>query len=100
MNETKINQTAELLKVIAHPARLKILLLLSDKGPRNVSSLQDELQLEQSLLSHHLIKLKDKGVLICQRRGKEMHYEVDNVLLEKLIHLLSERIDQEPVAAV
>jgi len=92
MEETRINQTAELLKVIAHPARLKILLLLASKGPRKVSSIQDQLQLEQSLLSHHLIKLKDKGVLICQRKGKEMHYGVNDMLLKNLLYLLLERI--------
>lgn len=99
MDEKSINQTAELLKVIAHPARLKILMLLASQGPRNVSGIQDQLLLEQSLLSHHLIKLKDKGVLICRRRGKEMHYKVNNTLLKKLIDLLSERVNQDPVTA-
>lgn len=92
MNEIRINQTAELLKVIAHPARLKILLLLVSRGPRNVSGIQDELQLEQSLLSHHLIKLKDKGVLTCQRKGKEMHYGVNDSFEKRLSYLISGRI--------
>ncbi len=99
MNETKINQTAELLKVIAHPARLKILLLLASQGPRNVTGIQNQLQLEQSLLSHHLIKLKDKGVLICQRKGKEMHYEVNVSLLSDLNNLLSEQVNYDSVMA-
>jgi DNA-binding transcriptional ArsR family regulator len=99
MEETRINQTAELLKVIAHPARLKILLLLASQGPRNVSGIQDQLHLEQSLLSHHLIKLKDKGVLTCQRKGKEMHYGVNDSFEKKLPHLLSGRIaDSQGIA--
>lgn len=99
MDEKRINQTAELLKVIANPIRLKIILLLASQGPCKVSGIQDQLVLEQSLLSHHLIKLKDKGVLICQRKGKEIHYEVHSSLSNELTNLLSERVSNELVMA-
>ncbi len=61
----KLDKVAEILKAIAHPIRLEVLETLEFNEPLTVSEIraQIDMEVEQSLLSHHLIKLKDKGVL-------------------------------------
>ncbi len=78
----QLEQVAEVLKVIAHPLRLKILKHLGTEKRSSVSELIEETGVEQSLLSHHLIKLKDKGVLNGEREGKNVYYTLadDHIL--------------------
>ncbi|MGF1532103.1 MAG: ArsR/SmtB family transcription factor [Bernardetiaceae bacterium] len=67
---------ARVLKVIAHPVKLSIVELLGDGQPRCVSQIQETLEVEQSLLSHYLIMMKDKGVLVSRREGKRSFYSL------------------------
>lgn len=72
----KLERVAEVLKTIAHPVRLNILEVLEDYGRLSVSDLKEKTNTEQSLLSHHLIKMKDKGVLKANREGKNIYYQL------------------------
>lgn len=74
----EIIRVAELLKAIGHPVRLSILEVLEQHEPLCVSEIQSRLAqpVEQSLLSHHLIKMKDKGILNCEKIGMHMHYRL------------------------
>ncbi|UFH52586.1 metalloregulator ArsR/SmtB family transcription factor [Spirosoma sp. KNUC1025] len=71
-----INKIADIVKTIANSTRVQIMLLLSQTDALSVSSLQQQLQIEQSVLSHALILMKDRGILSSQRRGKEMYYSL------------------------
>jgi len=81
----KFMQLAEVLKTIAHPAKLSILELLDQHGSLSVGELQDFLSIEQSLLSHHLIKMKDRGILKSTKRGKFIFYELANAEIVKIL---------------
>lgn len=63
------------LKVLADPTRLSVLRMLMD-GPKNVSDLMTALDVEQSLLSHHLRALRNAELVIVERSGKTMLYEL------------------------
>lgn len=76
MDAEKIGKMANILKTIAHPLRLSVIELLDGKGPLTVTELINELQVEQSLLSHHLTKMKDRGILSAEREGKNVRYEL------------------------
>lgn len=65
---------AEFLKAMSHPKRLEILHLLRD-GQLSVTQIQDMLDLPQANLSQHLMILKDAGVLVAQRKGKNIYYK-------------------------
>jgi len=75
-----INKAAEILKTIGHPVRLQILEVLSDKEPLSVTEIQEKLtdNTEQSLLSHHLIKMKDRGILNCEKQGMNVLYRIED----------------------
>ena len=72
----KIEKIANILKAISHPLRLKILELLEEEVTLCVAEINAHLNVEQSLLSHHLTKMKDKGVLDSYRNGRNIYYRL------------------------
>jgi ArsR family transcriptional regulator len=66
---------AEILKVLGHPIRLKIVAgLLSETC--NVKKIWECLGLPQATVSQHLALLKNKGIIEGHRTGVEMYYAV------------------------
>ncbi|TAE01843.1 MAG: transcriptional regulator, partial [Bacteroidetes bacterium] len=57
---------------------LKVLEVLEAEEPLSVSEIQIRIKIEaeQSLLSHHLIKMKDKGLLSCEKKGMNVYYKI------------------------
>ncbi|SFU53978.1 transcriptional regulator, ArsR family [Pontibacter akesuensis] len=74
VDQKKLERAAYVLKCVAHPVRISIIDLLEQRDRLTVSQLQEVLQIEQSLLSHHLTNMRDKGVLDTQREGKNVYY--------------------------
>ncbi len=74
----KLIAVAKILKTIAHPVKLEIMELLEAEEPINVSTIHERLEAEceLSMLSHHLAKMKDNGILTSQRRGKQVYYQL------------------------
>ena len=68
--------TAEFLKVLAHPVRLCIVKGLYETGSCNVSHMQYCLELPQSTVSQHLQKLRAAGLIKGQRNGLEITYSI------------------------
>lgn len=84
----KYNDTAELLKVLAHPVRLCIVRGLLSKGQCNVTYMQNCLDMPQSTVSQHLQKLRAAGIIEGDRNGLEINYKVCDERVENLIKLL------------
>ncbi len=83
----KYEDTAEILKAIAHPVRLCIVKGLMDKKC-NVSHMQECLELPQSTVSQHLSILRSKGIIKGERNGLEITYSVVNEDVRKIINVL------------
>ena len=66
---------ATILKVLADDTRLGVVRQLME-GPQQVNEMNATLQLEQSLLSHHLRVLRDAGIVCSQRDGKAVLYRL------------------------
>lgn len=64
---------ASKLKVLAEPTRLAVMETLMD-GPKYVGQINGELEIDQSLLSHHLKVLRDAGLVETLRDGKSVLY--------------------------
>ncbi len=73
-DEKKIERAAYVLKAVAHPLRIRIIQMLNDNKELNVSTIYKNLNAEQSLISHHLINMRDKGILDIRRSGKNIYY--------------------------
>lgn len=78
------------LKVIAHPVKLQILHILSEEEPLDVSTLCTKVgaECEISMMSHHLAKMKDNGILISEKIGKQVFYSIkDRKILNIFNHV-------------
>ncbi len=77
MSNDKYKNLAEMLKIIAHPCRLRIIELLR-KGEMRVTQVQEQVHCKQSVTSQHLNKMKNKGVLKARRNGNSIFYSIAN----------------------
>lgn len=81
------------LRIVSHPSRLAIALLLLD-GPCAVSEIEATLSLRQPNLSQHLGILRDANLLSATRQAKSVVYELADGLPRELVHALSGAIDR------
>lgn len=79
---------AEVLKVLGHPIRLKIVAGLCTQEC-NVKHIWECLGLPQATVSQHLALLKNKGIITGKREGVEVHYSVVHPLAKKIIAALN-----------
>jgi DNA-binding transcriptional ArsR family regulator len=74
-------------KALSDENRLRILLSVSN-GKKSVTSIVEELELSQPLVSHHLKELKRSLLVTVERSGPFIFYEIADVriidILEKL----------------
>lgn len=68
------DELARLAKAIGHPARIRILRLLSKKEARVCSQIVDEQPLAQSTVSEYLRILKEAGVIRSSQDGQRVGY--------------------------
>ncbi|MCA9318752.1 winged helix-turn-helix transcriptional regulator [Candidatus Saccharibacteria bacterium] len=75
---TSIDNLSALLKLLADPTRLKILLTLH-KNEHCVSDCMCHLPgVSQSLLSHHLADLRKAGLVEANKQGLKVYYSLSN----------------------
>ncbi len=77
---------SEILKVLGHPVRLKIVAGLCSQEC-NVKHIWECLGLPQATVSQHLALLKNKGIILGKRDGVEVHYSVVHPLAKKIIEI-------------
>jgi ArsR family transcriptional regulator len=70
-------ELAKLGKAIGHPARVRILRMLSRKEARVCSQIVGELPLAQSTVSEHLRILKEAGLVRSSQDGPRVGYCID-----------------------
>ncbi len=68
------------IKAVSEEIRVRLLLLLMDREAC-VCELMAVFHMAQSKLSHHLITLRDAGLLLDEKRGKWNYYRVDTKAL-------------------
>jgi ArsR family transcriptional regulator, arsenate/arsenite/antimonite-responsive transcriptional repressor len=83
------DELARLAKAIGHPARVRILRMLSRKEARVCSQIVDELPLAQSTVSEHLRILKDAGLVRSSQDGPRIGYCINYDTLRKLKALVA-----------
>ena len=82
-----IEQAARVLKVMAHPLRLKILCILGQKE-LTVQSIVDEVGTSQSNVSQHLGILREKDVLRARKDANRVYYRVSHERTLQLIEMM------------
>lgn len=80
---------ARLAKAIGHPARVRILRMLSRKEARVCSQIVDELPLAQSTVSEHLRILREAGLVRSSQGGPRVGYCINFDGLRRLKALVA-----------
>ena len=75
--------------MVAHPVKLEILEVLESHEPMDVSSLCAEIgaECQISMMSQHLAKMKDNGILQSEKKGKQVFYRIAD---RRLLRVLDE----------
>jgi DNA-binding transcriptional ArsR family regulator len=66
---------ANVLKALAHPTRLFLVEVLSDKA-HCVNELTDMIGVDISTVSKHLSILKNEGLVLDEKQGKQVYYSL------------------------
>ncbi|EAX47641.1 transcriptional regulator, ArsR family [Thermosinus carboxydivorans Nor1] len=94
MEELVTKMTADFLKSLAHPARIRILKMLGP-GERCVCDLSAEIDIEQSNLSQHLSILKKQGLIGSRKEGTKVIYRILYPSVLEVINLVEETLSQQ-----
>jgi DNA-binding transcriptional ArsR family regulator len=74
----------EFFRALAHPIRIRILEILS-AGDRSVQELQDELKVDQPLVSQQLAVLRGKNIVASRKLGTTVKYAIRDPLVGDLL---------------
>lgn len=83
-----VREAAEVLRCIGHPIRLRIVELLETAGELNVSTIRENVGLEQAIASQHLGLMRNKGILASRREGANVFYRVLDEKVTQVIECL------------
>ncbi len=84
----KLEKAAYILKTIAHPTRLAVIGQLQSHAELTVNELVERTGCEQSLLSHHLINMKTKGLLEVRKVGTSAYYKLKEKNLSQVLECI------------
>ncbi len=71
-----LERMADVLRLLAHPDRLRVIELLESCGSAPVFKIVESLRLPQAATSQHLNQMKRIGLIRGERRGKEVWYSI------------------------
>ena len=86
----RVARYADMFSAMGTEARLRIMQLLLSAHPGGlvVGEIQEELEIPNSTLSHHLDKLKAEGLVQVQRESTFLRYTASTDALEELLRFL------------
>jgi len=86
----QVEKSANMLKAIAHPIRIAILNHLDEGKQLSVKEIHELMGIEQSAASHHLGILKDRGILLSRREGKNIYYYIKDENITSIIECIGQ----------
>jgi DNA-binding transcriptional ArsR family regulator len=76
LSEAAVEDTANVLRCLGHPLRLRILDVLEKGGEATVTEIYEALSVEQAVASQHLTTMRDKGILSRRKDGVHVYYSI------------------------
>ena len=82
---------AEVFKQLGDTTRIRIFWLLchQEECVLNISAM---LYMSSPAVSHHLRPLKNSGLIVCRREGKEVYYRAADTEQGRLLHQMIEQV--------
>ena len=89
-NTERVTKYADMFSAIGTEARLRIMQLLLSAHPDGlvVGEIQEELEIPNSTLSHHLEKLKNEDLVEVRRESTFLSYTANTEALQELLQFL------------
>jgi DNA-binding transcriptional ArsR family regulator len=84
----RIETAAEVLRVLGHPARLRLAEILDLGGPLAVHAIMEQAGLRQASVSEHLNKMRRAGIIKAIRKGREVWYRIEDPRALTLLNCL------------
>jgi ArsR family transcriptional regulator len=86
----RVAKYADMFSAMGTEPRLRIMQLLLTAHPEGlvVTDIQEELEIPNSTLSHHLDKLRTEGLVEVQREGTFLRYTANTAALQELLQFL------------
>ena len=89
MAESKgIGAAVEVLNLMSHKDRLKVLCHLTQEGELSVGELLERIELSASALSQHLAKLRRHGLVETRKEKQVVFYRVERSDVSELLETL------------
>ena len=89
-NPSQVARYADMFSAMGTEPRLRIMQLLLSAHPEGlvVGNIQEELDIPNSTLSHHLEKLKNEELVNVQRESTFLRYTANTEVLQELLRFL------------
>jgi ArsR family transcriptional regulator, arsenate/arsenite/antimonite-responsive transcriptional repressor len=89
-SEEQVTRFADMFSAMGTEARLRIMQLLLSAHPGGlvVGEIQEELDIPNSTLSHHLDKLRNEGLVEVKRESTFLRYTANTEALQELLQFL------------
>ncbi len=86
----KVAKYADMFSAMGTESRLRIMQLLLSAHPQGlvVGEIQEELDIPNSTLSHHLDKLRGEGLVNVRRESTFLHYTANTEALQEVLRFL------------
>jgi len=79
-----LSEAAEMVRVLGHPVRLRIVELL-EPGEQTVTQLRESLAVPQALVSQQLARMRAAGIVAGRRAGSNVWYAITD---ERVVRML------------
>ncbi|MFA6660398.1 MAG: metalloregulator ArsR/SmtB family transcription factor [Bacilli bacterium] len=86
-----LNQMAEIIKLIGHPQRLRILEFLDIHGESPVGMIVEGIKAPQGAVSQQLNRMRMAGIISCRRDGRQVLYQIAAVNAITILNCLREK---------
>lgn len=80
-----LERMAQVLRLLAHPQRLRIIEILSRRKQAPVHDIVTDLGAPQAVTSQHLNDMRRVGLVKSARRGREMWYSIADTRCVKIL---------------
>ncbi|HHG8773404.1 TPA: ArsR/SmtB family transcription factor [Raoultella planticola] len=86
--QSSAGEAAALLKAMSHPSRLLILCMLCETPRASAGDLARITGLSPSATSQHLARMRDEGLIRCEREAQRIHYFIAHPAVQQMITVL------------
>jgi len=91
----QIEEHISKLKVLMHPVRFAIMVILVKNKKMTVTDIYKALSIQQAAVSNHLKLMKTNRILCSEREGQNIFYSVNDKALKSLFECIKLGINDE-----